>query len=75
MQENVPPFSIVVPGKVFRPDATDASHSFMFHQVEGLVVSKDINFANLKMGSLRIRKSLFWKIYKGKIQTSFLPIY
>jgi len=44
MEKNKPPFSIVVPGKVFRPDATDASHLFMFHQIEGLVVGDDIRF-------------------------------
>lgn len=48
MEKHQPPFQIVVPGKVFRPDAVDASHSFQFHQVEGLAVARDITFSDLK---------------------------
>ncbi|MEA3561010.1 MAG: phenylalanine--tRNA ligase subunit alpha, partial [Candidatus Omnitrophota bacterium] len=48
MEKQRPPISVIAPGKVFRPDATDASHSFMFHQVEGLMVDKDISFSELK---------------------------
>jgi len=48
MEKNKPPFAIIVPGKVYRPDATDASHSFMFHQVEGLAVGDNIKFSDLK---------------------------
>ena len=47
MEKEQPPLKIIAPGKVFRPDATDASHSFMFHQLEGLAVDKNINFADL----------------------------
>lgn len=48
MERTRPPLRIVVPGVVFRPDATDASHSFMFHQVEGLMVDAQVSFADLK---------------------------
>lgn len=48
MEKYKPPIAIVVPGKVYRPDAVDASHSFMFHQIEGLLVGKDITFSHLK---------------------------
>lgn len=48
MESTQPPFQIVVPGRVFRPDALDASHSFQFHQVEGLSVGVGINFGDLK---------------------------
>jgi Phenylalanyl-tRNA synthetase alpha subunit len=48
MEKHEPPIQIVVPGKVYRPDATDASHSFMFNQVEGLLVDKNITLAHLK---------------------------
>ena len=48
MEKNKPPFAIIIPGKVYRPDATDASHSFMFHQVEGLVLDRDITLGHLK---------------------------
>ncbi|KPK38403.1 MAG: hypothetical protein AMJ78_10100 [Omnitrophica WOR_2 bacterium SM23_29] len=71
MEEEKPPFKIVVPGKVYRPDAVDASHSFMFHQVEGLVVGKDVTFADLK-GALKV----FVKEYFGeKVRMRFRPHY
>jgi len=38
----------VIPGKVYRPDAVDASHSFMFHQIEGLLVDEHVRFSDLK---------------------------
>lgn len=43
-----PPLAVVIPGKVYRPDAVDASHSFMFHQIEGLLVDRDVKFSDLK---------------------------
>ena len=73
MEKNKPPFSIVVPGKVFRPDATDASHSFMFHQVEGLAVGDDIKFSDLK-GSLEIfAKQMFGPDTRMRFRPSFFP--
>lgn len=48
MKQFKPPFAVIVPGKVYRPDAVDASHSFVFHQIEGLLVDKDIKFSDLK---------------------------
>ena len=73
MEKNKPPFSIIVPGKVYRPDATDASHSFMFHQVEGLVVGDSIKFSDLK-GVLEIfAKELFGKSTRMRFRPSFFP--
>jgi len=73
MEKNKPPFSIIVPGKVFRPDATDASHSFMFHQIEGLVVGEDVRFSDLK-GLLNVfAKKLFGKETKMRFRPSFFP--
>ena len=48
MQSRKPPLRIVVPGRVYRPDPLDANHSFMFHQVEGLLVDEQTSFADLK---------------------------
>ncbi len=48
MKQHKPPMAVVVPGRVYRPDAVDASHSFMFHQVEGLLVDENVQFADLK---------------------------
>ena len=47
MESNTPPLKIIAPGRVYRVDS-DATHSPMFHQVEGLWVGEDVNFANLK---------------------------
>ena len=47
MENNMPPIQIISPGRVYRVDS-DATHSPMFHQVEGLVINGDVNFANLK---------------------------
>lgn len=48
MQSQKPPIAIIAPGRVFRSDALDASHSPVFHQVEGLLVDKNVTFAHLK---------------------------
>ncbi len=48
MQTQKPPIAIIAPGRVFRSDALDASHSPVFHQVEGLMIDKNITFAHLK---------------------------
>lgn len=47
MEENKPPIQIISPGRVYRVDS-DATHSPMFHQIEGLMVNEEVNFANLK---------------------------
>jgi len=73
MEKNKPPFSIIVPGRVFRPDATDASHSFMFHQVEGLAVGPKVRFSDLK-GTLEIfAKQMFGKDTNMRFRPSFFP--
>ena len=48
MEKYAPPLAVVIPGKVYRPDAVDASHSFMFHQIEGLLVDQHVKFSDLK---------------------------
>ena len=48
MEQHKPPFQIIVPGRVFRYEATDASHETNFHQVEGLMVGKNVTLANFK---------------------------
>ncbi len=73
MEKNKPPFAIVVPGKVFRPDATDASHSFMFHQLEGLVVGEGIKFSDLKGTLTTFAKQMFGKDVRMRFRPSFFP--
>lgn len=53
MEKQKPPIRIISPGRVYRSDALDATHSPVFHQIEGLVVDKGITFANLK-GTLEV---------------------
>ena len=53
MEQEKPPIRVISPGRVYRSDAVDATHSPLFHQIEGLVVDKDITFADLK-GTLEI---------------------
>lgn len=48
MQTQAPPIRCIVPGRVYRPDRVDATHHFMFHQVEGLVIGEKITFRDLK---------------------------
>ena len=71
MLSQKPPIRMVCPGRVFRSDDVDATHSPVFHQMEGLVVDKDINFGNLK-GTL----DTFIKQFFGpQTQTRFRPGY
>jgi phenylalanyl-tRNA synthetase alpha chain len=73
MEKEKPPLQIIAPGKVFRPDATDASHSFMFNQVEGFMVDKDIRFSDLK-GVLGIfAKQMFGLDTKMRFRPHFFP--
>jgi phenylalanyl-tRNA synthetase alpha chain len=73
MKSQKPPLAVVVPGKVYRPDAVDASHSFMFHQVEGFAVDKHISFAELK-GTLEFfAKSMFGPKTRIRFRPHFFP--
>jgi len=73
MEKEKPPLRIIAPGRVFRPDATDASHSFMFHQVEGLAVDKSISFADLK-GTLSVFvREMFGQGTRMRFRPHFFP--
>jgi len=73
MKNMNPPLAVVIPGKVYRPDAVDASHSFMFHQIEGLLVDKDIKFSDLK-GLLQLFcQRLFGEKIKMRFRPHFFP--
>ncbi len=73
MKSSKPPLAVVVPGRVYRPDAVDASHSFMFHQIEGVMVDKEIKFSDLK-GMLEVFvKSVFGKNIKMRFRPHFFP--
>ena len=69
MEKTSPPIRIIAPGRVYRADQIDATHSPMFHQIEGLVIDKGITMANLK-GTLDVFAK---KLYGDTIKTKFRP--
>ncbi|MDP3980601.1 MAG: phenylalanine--tRNA ligase subunit alpha [Chlamydiota bacterium] len=73
MQETEPPLWVIAPGKVYRSDPADVSHSPMFHQVEGLCVDENISFANLKAILLTFAKAAFGSDIKLRFRPSFFP--
>ena len=73
MENHKPPFQIIVPGRVFRYEATDASHEINFYQVEGLMVGKDINLANFKFIIGEFFKRLFKKDVAIRLRPSYFP--
>jgi len=73
MKTQTPPLAIVVPGRVYRPDAVDASHLFMFHQIEGFLVDENIKFSDLK-GILELfAQSVFGQEIKMRFRPHFFP--
>src|SRR5664280_1543932 len=73
MIAQAPPIRIVVPGKVHRNDAADATHSTVFHQVEGLCVDTNITFSDLKGTLDHAMKALFGSGVKTRFFPSFFP--
>jgi len=73
MEKNNPPLRIIVPGRCFRHEATDASHEATFHQVEGLMVGKDISLANLKGVLEEFMKRFYGSEVKLRWQPSYYP--
>ncbi len=69
MESHQPPIRIIVPGKVFRNEATDATHEAQFYQLEGLYVDKDVHLGHLK-GTLEY---FFSKFFSGKTEVRFRP--
>jgi len=71
MEKHNPPLRIIVPGKVFRYEATDPSHEFQFYQVEGLMVDRYINVSNLKA----VVKEFFKRFFRKNVEIRFRPDY
>ena len=69
MEKQAPPIRIICPGRVYRSDAVDATHSPIFHQIEGLVVDKNITFSDLK-GTLEM---FIKKLYGPDTRVRFRP--
>ncbi|HEV2578052.1 MAG TPA: phenylalanine--tRNA ligase subunit alpha [Acidobacteriaceae bacterium] len=73
MIQQDPPLRLVIPGKVHRNDAADATHSPVFHQVEGLCVDKNITFSDLKGTLDHAMKAFFGSGVKTRFFPSFFP--
>ncbi len=71
MENHKPPFRIIIPGRVFRSEATDASHEHTFHQFEALVVGEEVSVANF----LYIAKSFFTQFFGKEIKVRLRPSY
>jgi phenylalanyl-tRNA synthetase alpha chain len=69
MEAHPPPIAILAPGRCYRRDAVDARHSYMFHQIEGLLVAPGINFAHLK-GMLT---GMCGELFGGQLDLRFRP--
>ena len=73
MENTKPPIRVISPGRVFRSDEVDATHSPSFHQIEGLVIDKNVSFADLK-GTLEVfAKELFGPETKTKFRPHHFP--
>ncbi|HPW76793.1 MAG: Phenylalanine--tRNA ligase alpha subunit [Candidatus Omnitrophica bacterium ADurb.Bin292] len=73
MQARKPPLRIIAPGRVYRPDTVDASHSFMFHQIEGLMVDEKVTFSDLKGVLHLFLRELFGSEIKIRFRPHFFP--
>jgi phenylalanyl-tRNA synthetase alpha chain len=68
-----PPFYMVMPGRVFRQDTPDATHMPVFHQIEGLVIDRDITFADLAGTLDTFTKAFFGGDFTSRLRPSYFP--
>jgi phenylalanyl-tRNA synthetase alpha chain len=73
MEKRQPPVRVIVPGKVYRRDNPDATHSFMFHQIEGLAVDSDITFCDFTGTIDYFVKQFFGETVKTRFRPSYFP--
>ncbi|MGH9862321.1 MAG: phenylalanine--tRNA ligase subunit alpha [Candidatus Acidiferrales bacterium] len=73
LEKQKPPVRVIVPGKVYRRDNPDATHSFMFHQVEGLAVDRDITFCEFKGTMEYFLREYFGPQTKTRFSASYFP--
>jgi len=73
MERLEPPYRVVVPGKVFRQETTDASHDHTFHQMEGLVIDRDISVAQLIGAMKTLLRGIFQRDLEIRLRPGFFP--
>ena len=72
-EKQKPPIRVVIPGRVYRPDTVDATHLFMFHQLEALVIDKNVTMVDLKSTVMQFVKEYFGPETKVRFRPSFFP--
>ena len=73
MEKQRPPIRVVIPGRVYRPDTVDATHLFMFHQLEALVVDTNVTMVDLKSTVMQFVHAYFGQDTKVRFRPSFFP--
>ncbi len=73
MREKKPPFKFIGPGKVFRCEATDASHEMTFHQVEGMMIDKDVSAGNLYYFLKALLSAIFRREIEVRLRHGYFP--
>src|SRR5688500_17227989 len=73
MERQRPPIRVVIPGRVYRPDTVDATHLFMFHQLEALVVDRNVTMVDLKSTIMQFVKAYFGPDTNVRFRPSFFP--
>ncbi len=73
MKEHKPPYAAILPGRVFRNEALDASHEHTYQYMEGFVVGKDISYANMAWTLDYVMKEIFGQDVKTKLLPSYFP--
>lgn len=73
METTKPPIRVVAPGRVYRPDTVDATHMFMFHQLEALVVDEGVTMVDMKTTIDQFIKCFLGKDAKWRFRPSFFP--
>lgn len=73
METRRPPLRIVAAGRVYRPDTVDATHHYMFHQIEGLAIDEGLSMADLKTTLLAFVRTLYGEDVNVRLRPSFFP--
>jgi len=73
MENTPPPVRVVSVGRVYRPDTHDATHSSMFHQVEGLYVDRGVSMSDLKTTLLQFARAMFGPEAEARLRPSYFP--
>ncbi len=73
MEAQKPPLKVVATGRVYRPDAHDATHFSMFHQIEGLYIDRHVSMVDLKSTLLQFAKAYFGPDAEVRLRPSFFP--